>query len=356
MRGVAATGRPLAFDEEILMKPTLSDIARQTGLSVATVSRALHRSDSPNVSAATRRRVSEVARGLGYRPNLAGRVLATGRSHTVSYWTFDAFAPYYAMVASHITREASRRGYMIITNSTFDPAHALEPELHPLQASTALHSGFDGVIACDVAYPGNAFAAELRSLKTPFVGIGLNYPEAGDYVGLDLYAGATEAVRHLLDGGCRRIAMMCQHQRNGGSDPRARAYSDVLKEAGLEPEWILVEYHSRQHGCEAAAEYTAKKSSALPEAIFCLNDEIAVGCYRGLCDVGVRVPDDIRLIGCDGTEEAAYQACPITSIAPPVAEMCRLAWNALETRIADPTGPLQQIILQPTLVVRESSQ
>lgn len=340
------------------MKPRLSDIARQTDLSVATVSRALHRSDSPNVSEETRRRVHEVARRLGYRPNLAGRSLVTGRSHTVSYWTFDAFSPYYAMVGAHISREAMRRGYVVVMNNTYDPARELEPEHHALQSSPALHTGFDGVIACDVAYPGNKHAVELRSLGIPLVGIGLNYPKDGDFVGLDLYAGAVAAVRHLMEGGCRRIAMLCRMEDGQvTSDPRARAYETTLQEAGLSPLWIGVDKLSRGPGRRVIVEaLTGKRNGQIPDAIFCLNDEVAIGCYRGLCDLGIRVPDDVMLVGCDGIEDAEYQVCPISSIVSPVQKMCGMAWDFLEARMEEPKAPPRQTVLEPVLVIRESSR
>ena len=334
------------------MKPTLHDIARQTGFSVATISRALHRSDSPNVSAETRRRVSEAAQRVGYRPNLAGRILSTGRSHTISYWTFDAFTPYYSMVARCISREAMNRGYSVVMNSSYDPARILAAEA-AAPVSPALHNGFDGLIACDVAYPHNDYAAQLRELHVPLVGIGLNYPLDTDYVGLDLYVGGTEATQHLVEAGCRRIALMCDDNSLQGNDPRISAYHDVLAAAGLEPEIIKIRSHARAYAREVAATLAAEQK--LPNAIFCLNDEVAVGCYRGLCDAGVRVPGDILLVGCDGTEEAAYQSCPITSIVPPVADVCKLAWDYLEARIANPDAPLRQTILAPTLAIRESS-
>ena len=336
------------------MKPTLHDLARQTGFSVATVSRALHRSDSPNVSAETRRRVSEAAERAGYRPNLAGRILSTGRSHTISYWTFDAFTPYYSMVARLISAEAASRGYVVVINSSADPVRILAAGETARLARPILQSGFDGIIACDVAFSGNDFALQLRSLRVPVVGIGLNYPSDTDFVGLDLYAGATDAVKHLVDSGCLRIALMCDDNSFGGHDPRTNAYSDVMQQAGLAEERIIIEHHARAFARTAAAAAMAVQQT-LPDAIFCLNDEVAVGCYRGLCDAGVRVPDDILLVGCDGTEEAAYQSCPITSIVPPIGDVCRLAWDFLEARIADPEAPLRQIVLAPTLAIRESS-
>ena len=83
---------------------------------------------------------------------------------------------------------------------------------------------------------------------------------------------------------------------------------------------------------------------------------MALGCYRGLCDLGIRVPDDILIVGCDGIEDAEYQACPITTIALPVTQMCSLAWDFLENRIKNPDLPQQEMLLKPELIIRKSSQ
>lgn len=339
------------------VRPTLHDIARETGLSIATVSRALHRDRSPNVSEETRQRVRDVARAIGYSPNLLGRSLATGKSHTVSYWTFDAFAPYYARVARYISDEAARRGYYVILNNTRDPARSLHADGAGTSSGSPLAAAADGIIACDVAFSLNEDAAALRTRQLPFVGIGLNFPRDRDYVGLDLYAGGQMATRHLIERGARRIAHMTQDNPIG-ADARLRAYVDVMEEAGREPEHIDVRAHHRAPAREAIVAYVRGRQEAgrpLPDAIFCVSDEVALGCYRGLCDLGLRVPDDVMLVGCDGIEDTAYQACPITTLAAPVERMSALAWDFLEARIRDPDLAEQQVMLLPELVAREST-
>src|SRR5262249_26470908 len=158
------------------------------------VSRALHRADSPNVSGETRERIRSIARELGYRPNLFGRSLVTGRTHTVSYWTFDAFAPYYASVARAVCDEAVKRGYFVHIHNTVDPAHGLEATGAGVGGSAALALSFDGIIACDVAYSANDYAAQLHQRNVPLVGIGINHPSHSDYVEIDLAHGARLAM------------------------------------------------------------------------------------------------------------------------------------------------------------------
>jgi len=83
---------------------------------------------------------------------------------------------------------------------------------------------------------------------------------------------------------------------------------------------------------------------------------LAIGCYRGLCDLGVRVPDEVRLVGCGGIEDTEYQACPISTLVMPIREMCGTAWDFLENRLREPDRAVQQTTLKPQLAVRESSR
>jgi LacI family transcriptional regulator len=93
----------------------------------------------------------------------------------------------------------------------------------------------------------------------------------------------------------------------------------------------------------------------LPEAFFCHNDDIAMGVYRGLVDLGIKIPDDSALVGCDGIEDAEYLETPLSTIVQPIAEMCRHAFQLLERRISDPTSPIQEVHLYPDFVIRQSS-
>jgi DNA-binding LacI/PurR family transcriptional regulator len=338
---------------DTVMKPTLNDIARRTGLSIATISRALHSHGSRHVSRETRDMVQRVASDVGYRPNLLSRSLVKGKSHIVSYWTFDAFAPYYAKVAREISRQAVVHGYAVHIHNTIDPARSLEPDGLGVGIDSALSFSMDGVIACDVAYTGNRYAASLHRPNIPLVGIGLNYPEDCDSVGIDLTSGTEEAMEHLFAQGCRRIAHFSFADALVRQDPRACAYHDRMRSAGLSPEWIPVISHRRRDARVAIQHYVQKHGA--PEAIFCANDEVAIGCYRGLADLGIEVPSRVRLIGCDGIEDAEFQRCPLTTIEAPVEKMCEIAWQMLEERIRTPDAPLQQIVLKPTLRIREST-
>ena len=337
-------------------RPTIHDVARETGLSIATVSRALHLHNSPNVSDTTRERVKEAARLLGYQPNLAGRSLVTGRSNTVSYWALSLFSAYYTRITEHICAEAARRRFHVVINGANDPAHSLGEDGAGTGFSNPFAAHFDGVIACDVAYRENDFARQLRARSCPFVGIGLNTSPQSDSVTLDVFEAGLLATRHLIESGAKRIALLSTDLH---SEPRTLAFQQVMNEAGMEAFFISIDHDHRSNARDGVKNFIEKYRAlgrALPDAIFCKNDECAIGCCRGLFDAGLRVPDDVLLVGCDGLEEAEYAACPLSSVAFPLGEMCRQAWDFLENRLQNPGAELKSVVLKPQLVVRDSSR
>ncbi|RYX84716.1 LacI family transcriptional regulator [bacterium] len=331
-------------------KTTIEDVAREVGLSTATVSRALHLDKTTKVSEETRQRIREVARALDYQPNLAGRSLATGRANMVAYCTVDTFSYYYSRITYEIYVQASERDYDLIVNT---PQHNVRPSggIKPITAHC------DGIIACDVNQSSQYFANLLQLKNTPLVGIGMYYPQDRDHVGFDLYTPSVAAMQHLLAQGCRRVLHVTGN--SDGQDPRSMAYLSVLGEAALPSEMLLVSQltrHESREGIKAFVNEQRALAKPLPDALFCINDEVALGCYRGLCDLGIRVPDDIMLVGCDGIEDTEYQVCPITTIALPMSQMCSTAWDFLENRIKNPQLPQQDILLQPQLIIRQSTQ
>jgi LacI family transcriptional regulator len=162
-------------------------------------------------------------------------------------------------------------------------------------------------------------------------------------------------VEHLVSSGRRRIAYLVNNDlSNNPSEPRWRAYMSVMQEAGLPEELIVTTAPSRDTARLAVRDYV--REQGCPAALFCHNDDMAIGAYRGLLDAGFRVPEDVALIGCDGIEDTEYLECPLSTIVQPIEEMCALAWTFLERRMADPQHPLQHARLQSHLVIRESSR
>jgi LacI family transcriptional regulator len=319
----------------------LKHLAEALGLSLMSVSRALN--GHPGVSDETRGRVRRAAREMGYRPNLAARALVTGRTHTVALWMTQLAPPYYARVIQAVQAHTEAAGYETLLWKT----SSIGERPSPLE-----HWPVDGVLDLDGHF---VRAGRDLSQLPPLVTMGVDYTRDADYVGIDLLGGAAEAVRHLLAQGRRRIAYLLPADRNNDwDDQRYRAYVTTLREAGREPEFIPAASWTRAGGREALDAHIAARGC--PDGLFCTNDVLAIGAYRALRDRGLRLPDDVALVGCDGIEDVEFLDTPLSTIVQPVEEMCALAWGFLQRRMADPACPPQQVVLPARLRVAASSR
>lgn len=323
-------------------RPTRNDVAKLANVSGCTVSYVLNGRTDVAVTDNTRFRILSAAEELGYRPNRAARALVTGSTHIVSIWT-GHLSPYYSLVVNHLRQQVRLHGFeMLITDIEALP----DSQMQSLWT-------VDGIIAVDYPDYAKAFLSQHPGFRTPIVGIGAYCAEHLDFVGVDLYAGAREAVEHLLASGRHRIAFV----RGGGNpatDPRAIAYADAMKDAGRETEYVILPGFTRADARQGIRAYVAH--SGCPEGLFCHNDDTAIGVYRGLCDLGLRVPDQVALVGFDGIEDAEYLECPITTVVQPVEQMCQLGWAYLTERIKDPALPPQTTVLRPRLEIRASTR
>lgn len=326
-------------------RTTIADIARRAGVSNWTVSHVLNRRADVSIADATRARVMQAAADMGYRPNPAARALANGRTQLVALWVIagDSYSPYFARVQYELQRRVLEGGYRALTEDV--PL----PDAHRRGFARLLNWPVDGVMACDVAGPADAYVSAAEG-RPPLVSLGVWCVEAADYVRLDLAPGSRDAVRHLLTVGCRRIAFVGP----AAHDDRAAAYEEVMREAGRPAE--LVHTPANDRASIRAFFHDYLMANGRPDGLFCQNDDRAIACCRALADLGLRVPEDVAVVGCDGIEETEYRTAPISTIQVPVGEMCDLAWRALRARMTDPLAPPRRHVLTPPLVVRESSR
>lgn len=331
------------------MRTSLREVAKKAGVSDATVSRILN---GVNVSIApdTRARVSKIASEMGYQPNRAARALTTGYTQTLALWSYNLRSLYSAHVIDHTRQEMARHHYdLMIAGGQYTQPGVLD-------TSRLMSWPIDGVLAVDL--PRGVIPGLENSLLwgKPFVNMGGYVHPRSDYVYLDFTECAQKAVRHLYQVGCRRIAYLVPNWfewfREVG-DARLQAYETVMAEVGQKPEFIITDVESRQSVAVPLQAYITEHGT--PDGIFCFNDELAVGAFRLLRDLGIRIPDDIAIVGCDGIEETAYMDPRITTIVQPIDEMCAMAWTFLEQRIREPSLPLRQVTMQPRLEVRDSS-
>ncbi len=324
----------------------MADVARETGLTLGTVSRALNTEGKYAIAPETRERVLAVATRLGYRPNRIGRALASGSAALVLLISPDPFAPYYVEISRHLSDEAARHGYSFVTGGTLS-----EPDNGRISPNDWLY-GVDGIVVSDYLPHQEAHIVEAMRLKIPIVALGVRYPFPGDFVHVDLRSASRDLMRHLLEQGCTQPAMM-RASGTHADDSRVAAYLAAAKAQGFPPTIISARNQSRASGREAILDYF--RGGEPIDGLFCENDFLAVGAYRGLTDLGVRVPEDVRLAGCDGLDDALYQYTAITTISQPLAEMCASAWAMLQARIEGSVEPPRAEEFAAELIVRPST-
>jgi DNA-binding LacI/PurR family transcriptional regulator len=322
---------------------TQEQIARRLGISRQLVTFAL--AGYPQVGEASRARILSAAREMGYRPNPHARALKHGRTGIIGLWIPDQISTHY----THVTREL---GHL---------AKQARQELVVSEVGSAGGEQLLSYVPVDAVFAVDAPQAVQAHLRSPFgrsipvVSLGADRCEKTDSVQVDLLAGTRQVMRHLLDCGFRRIVHVTFVRRDESGASRRTGYTKAMRQAGLKPEFLyyplsreqrpivrrLITQYIRLHGC--------------PEALFCHSDDVALGVYRGLCDLKIRVPEEVALVGCDGIQDTEYLECPLTTLVQPVAEMCATAWKFLARRLENPGIARQKAVLKPVLAVRESS-
>ncbi|TJZ67430.1 LacI family DNA-binding transcriptional regulator [Chitiniphilus eburneus] len=326
---------------------SIAAVARQAGVSVATVSRVLN--GQAVVKAETRDKVMAAVEVLGYRMNHLARNLRTAASRLLLTMVPDVGNPFYAEIVRGIDSVARQHGYFVLLCDTGADPGRERSYFDLLRTRRA-----DGAICLDPDTVQHALAEESASL--PWVACCEFDPAVPvPYVGIDNRAAAAEAVNHLLAQGHRDIALINSDERFLYARQRRQGYRDALADAGLRlhPEWQLT-VQSLDFAAGAAA---AAQLMALPEpptAIFAVSDTLAIGVLRGLRDVGRRVPDDVAVIGFDDIAIAAQIDPPLTTILQPMRELGETAARLLLQRLAEPGAVVPGMLLPHRLIRRAS--
>lgn len=328
---------------------SLRQVAERAGVSDATVSRVLN-NVNVRIATETRQRITRIASEMGYQPNRAARALATGRTQTLAFWSANLRTPYYTQLIGYTRQETIKHDYDLMIS-----AAQVKPD-GSLDTSKLMSWPVDGVMTVDLPRGVIPGLSESLLWGKPFVNIGGYVNTEADYVKLDFSTQAYGAAQHLIDVGCKRVAYLVPDWFSWYreiDDERLRGYEAAMANAGRTPEFILTLDEARPNVAEALKPYILK--NGLPDGIFCFNDDMAIGAYRALRDLGLRIPEDVAIVGCNGIEDTEYFDPPITTIVQPVQEMCALAWKFLERRIQNPSIPLQQVSLEARFRIRGSS-
>lgn len=327
--------------------PTIRTVADEAGLSIASVSRVLN---GLPTSAATMERVTRAVEQVGYVPNTAAKSLKTSHTGQVGFAMENiGNAAYLAMVQA-IQPALRAAGYRLLLHST---EADIKDEVDLLRSLGQRY--VDGLILCPLRVTDQHLEG-LNRAEVPVVVIGQLPDDCEiDNVRVDSAPGVAMAVRHLAEGGRRRIAMV-----NGPLDTvpganRYRGFQQGLREVGqpLDEGLIAFSDFTLEHGAAAARRLLALPER--PDAIFAANDLMALGVLQAVREAELDVPGDVAVVGMDDTDLATTAWPPLTSVSLEAHERGRLAAELLLGRLADPDRPHQRATLEPRLVVRASS-
>jgi LacI family transcriptional regulator len=327
------------------------DIARDLGVSTATVSKAL--SDEDDISPAMKKRVLERCRELNYWPNLAARGLVTGRTYVIGLVIPDLRHSFFANIAMGIMRKVHPAGYtLVFVNSVEDP------ELERSELEQLVARKVDGIILASAQHRGySRVLRELQTHQVPFVLI--DRPLKGvkaDFVGADDEEIGRLATGHLIQRGCRAVAHVgCPQVATGPG--RFKGYQTALAEAGLQAaeSYIAEAANSIEAGQEAMSSLLRLRSR--PDGVFCFNDLVAAGAMKAILDAGLRIPEDIAIIGTGNLHYSDLLRVPLSSIDPDSSRIGEQAADFLLERIGGKSPRSPRIFLMPLkLVVRDSSR
>jgi len=322
----------------------IRDVAKRAGVSKSTVSRVLT-SDS-RVRSTTRARVEAVVREMGYRPNALARGLISGRMQTIGLIVFSLHNPFFGLLAHEVERVARARGYNVLI-ATSNESVAQQQESLELFAEQRV----SGVLVTPINGDERELAA-IEDMRLPTVLLNsIAGNDALSSVGVDGVRGGYLAAHHLLALGHHRIGFIGPRT---GYPERSRGFRQAHKERDVAVDESLLRGNLPDDNAIQAVVSDFLAMSQPPTAICTVNDEMAITVLQALAHCGVRVPQDVSLIGYDDLPVAARLDPPLTTVAQPLDQQSRLATDLLIKLVTDPRTPVQRIVLQPRLIIRES--
>ncbi|WP_321470087.1 LacI family DNA-binding transcriptional regulator [uncultured Paludibaculum sp.] len=330
----------------------LKDIAMDLHLSVVTVSRALQ--NRRDISTETRERVLQRVRELNYKPNLAARTLATGRTYSIGLVVPSFLHPFFAEVAKGIVDTIRPKGYGLLIASSND-----DVEMEKRETEHLLARQVDALIVASVQHSPE-FMQGIQARGSACVLVDRMLPGLrANHVGADDSEIGRIATQHLADQGCRRIAHIRGPEISTATG-RLEGYQSVLKELGMPiAHEMIATAATADSGAEECGRSAMLQLLSLrprPDGVFVFNDGLAVGAMGAILSAGLRIPRDIALVGCGNVRWAHQLRVPLSSVDQGAIKIGELAGRMALKLVVEKASPsIRDSLVPAKLVVRESS-
>ena len=334
------------------MAATMKTIARDLGVSVVTVSKVLH--NHSDIGRETRKRVLQRIKEVNYQPNLSARALSTGRTSLVGLIVPDLVHPFFAQVAKGISAELSEQGYSLIISSSEE-----NPQLEKREIDQMIARRVDALILASTQTDLKDFqnlgerGLSLVLLDRKVSGFDANF------VGIDDERAGVLATAHLVDVGCKTIAHIAGSNVSTALD-RERGYLQTLKKHGLSLPAVYISKHGAGDDSGDSTGYRAMNQllrlQPRPDGVFCCNDPIAMGAMRAILEAGLRIPEDIAMVGCGNVHYDDLLRVPLSSVDQDSAGLgASAAKLALSITKNKSDARHKSVLLPARLVIRASS-
>ena len=329
-------------------RPTIFDVARSSGVSYSTVSRVVN--GHVNVKPVTRERVQAAMVELGYVAHVTARALASGRTQAIGLLAQEIDNPFFSVVIKGVDQEVSVADYDLLLCTTHS-----RREKEAEYVARLSHGMVDGLlIVLPTGLP--EYVAQLRAERYPFVLIDHDSEAPGcTVVNAANRTGTKEGIAYLVGLGHRRIGFITGRPDVGATHERFAGYRDALAEAGLgvDDELVVPGDFLEPRGYVAATELLSMRRP--PTAIFASSDAAAFGVLGAARAAGLRVPEDLSVLGFDDIVEASYVGAALSTVRQPLREMGRVAVQRLMSLLADPSQPATRVVMETELVVRQTT-
>ncbi|MEO1012094.1 MAG: substrate-binding domain-containing protein [Bacteroidota bacterium] len=331
---------------------SLKDIAKEVGVSIATVSYVLSKGKDSRVSEAMSAKIREVAKRLNYQPNIIAQSLKSGTTNTIGLILADISNPFFANLARVMEDEAAKLNYTVIFGSSDEKA-AKSRQLIDFLSSRQV----DGFIIA----PSEGSEEQIQYLQQqdiPVVLIDRFFPKTPtDYVIIDNYESSYRVVKELVRSGHQRVGMLAYTDRLFHMQERIRGYKAVLQDNGFldKPEHLCeISYEDGKKEVQEAIDRMLAADDPI-DSIFFATNTLAIHGLKHLGKLNLRVPNDIAVVSFDEGEAFDFYYCPLTHVRQPLEEMGKAAVQSLWNRIKNPDIPQQAISLPADVMVRKSS-